>query len=91
MADTKSITPPSSSRQIYGKIPAKILHTLFCKGTGRRKQDNKIFSKNMGETYTVRGTCACITFWKNVETQISRSIIHSQKNWMHNMQPMYSQ
>ena len=38
-----------------------------------------------GETYMVRGTCACITFWKNTETQIARSIMHSQNNWIHNM------
>ena len=24
----------------------------------------------MGETYTVRGKCACITFWKIKKTQI---------------------
>ena len=45
----------------------------------------------MGETYTVRGKCACTIFWKNSETQISRSIMHRQKNCMHNMQPMYAQ
>ena len=47
--------------------------------------------QNMGETYMARGTCACITFWKNAETQIARSIMHRQNNWIHNMQPMYAQ
>ena len=45
MVDTKPITPPSSARQIYGKVTAKTFHTLFRKGTGIRKQDYKRFSK----------------------------------------------
>ena len=45
----------------------------------------------MGETYTVRGTCACITFWKNSGIQISCSIMHRPNNLMHDMQPMYAQ
>ena len=49
MADTKPRTPPSSAPQIYGKVPAKIFHTLFCKGIDRRKQDNKIFAKIWGK------------------------------------------
>ena len=49
MADTKSRTPPSSARQIYGKVPAKIFNTLFRKSTGRRKQDNERFSKIWGK------------------------------------------
>ena len=49
MVDTKLRTPPSSARQIYGKFPEKIFHTLFCKGIGRGKQDNKIFAKIWGK------------------------------------------
>ena len=79
MADTKSRTPPSSAHQIYGKVPAKLFNTLFCKSTGRRKQDNERFSKIWGKLTWKMGTCACITFWKNVETQIARSIMHRQK------------
>ena len=45
MADTKPRTSPSSARQIYGKVPAKIFNTLFCKSTGRRKQNNERFAK----------------------------------------------
>ena len=37
MIDTKSRTPPSSARQIYGKVPAKIFHILFHRGIGSRK------------------------------------------------------
>ena len=37
MTDTRSRTPPSSARQIYGKVPAKIFNTLFRKNNGRRK------------------------------------------------------
>ena len=44
-----------------------------------------------GETYMARGKCACITFWKNAETPISRSIMHRKNVWIHNMQPMYAQ
>ena len=90
MADTKLRTPPSSDRKIYGKVPARIFHTLFRKGIGRGKKDNEIFDKIWGENYTVRGTCACITFWKNAETQIDLSIMHRQNNWMQNMQTMYA-
>ena len=61
MADTKPRTPPFSACKIYGNVSAKIFHTLFRKGIGRRKKDNEIF-QNMGEDYTVRGKCACITF-----------------------------
>ena len=43
------------------------------------------------ETYTLRETCACIKFWKNVETQIISPIMHRQNNWMHNMKPVYTQ
>ena len=49
MEDTKSRTPPSSAPQIYGKVPAKIFHTLFLKGIGRRKQDNERFSRIWGK------------------------------------------
>ena len=54
----------------------------------KRQQNN---CQNVGETYTVRGTWACITFWKNAETQIDHSIMHMQDNWMNNIQPMYAQ
>ena len=90
MADKKSRTPPSSARQIYGKVPAKIFNTLFRKNTGCRKQDNERFAK-IWETLHGKGTCACITFWNNSETQIARSIMHRQNNWIQNMQPMYAQ
>ena len=49
MADTKPRTLPSSALPIYGKVPAKIFHTLFCKGIGRKKQDNGIFAKIWGK------------------------------------------
>ena len=49
MVDKKSRTPPYSARKIYGKVPAKIFHTLFRKVTGRWKQDNKIFAKIWGK------------------------------------------
>ena len=49
MADKKSRTPPSSARQIYGKVPAKVFNTLFHKITGRSKQNNKIFAKIWGK------------------------------------------
>ena len=48
MADTKSRIPPSSALRIYGKFPAKTFNDLFLKSTGRRKQNNKIFSKIWG-------------------------------------------
>ena len=76
MADTKPRTHPSIACQIYGEVPEKIYNTLFRKITGRRKQDNGRFDKIWGENYTVRGTCACITLWKNAEIQISCSIMH---------------
>ena len=57
MADTKSRTPPFSACQIYGKVPAKIFNTLFRKSTGRRKQDNKIFSKIWGKLHGKRNMC----------------------------------
>ena len=49
MIDTKSRTPPSSARQIYGKVPARIFNTLFRKSTGRRKQNNERFAKIWGK------------------------------------------
>ena len=45
MSDIKPRTPPSSDRQIYGKVPAKIFPTLFRKGIGSGKQDKQIFAK----------------------------------------------
>ena len=91
MADTKPRTPPSSARQIYGKVPAKIFHTLFWKVIDSQETRQQKICKNMGETCTARGACACIKFWNNSETQIARSIMHMKKNWMQNMQPMYAQ
>ena len=49
VAGAKLRTPPSSDRQIYGKVPAKIFHTLFLKSIGLGKQDNKIFTKIWGK------------------------------------------
>ena len=49
IADTKSRTPSSSARQIYGKFTAKGFNTLFRKSTGRRKQNNEIFAKIWGK------------------------------------------
>ena len=45
MEDKKSRTLPSSARQIYGEVPAKIFNTIFPKSTGRSKQNNEIFAK----------------------------------------------
>ena len=83
-------TPPSSDRQIYGKFPAKIFNTLFRKSTGSQETRQQMICQNMRETYMVRETCACITFWKNAEIQNFHSIIHRQNNWIHNMQPIYA-
>ena len=45
MAYEKPRTTPSGACQIYGRVPAKIFHTLFRKRIGRGKQDNERFSK----------------------------------------------
>ena len=91
MADTKSRTPPSSDRQIYGKVPAKIFNTLFRKKYWSQETIQQNIFQIMGETYMVKGTCACIKFWKNEKTQIAHSIMYRQKNWIQNMQPMHAQ
>ena len=57
MAGTKPRTLPSSARQIYGKVPAKIFHTLFCKSIDRRKQDNEFFTKIWGKLHGKRDMC----------------------------------
>ena len=49
VSGAKPRTPPSSARQIYDKVPAKIFHTLFRKVIVRRKQDNDIFVKIWGK------------------------------------------
>ena len=57
MVDTKPRTPPYSARQIYGKVPAKIFNILFRNITGRRKQNNKRFSKYGGNLHGKRDMC----------------------------------
>ena len=49
VAGTKIRTPTSSDCQIYGKVPAKIFHTLICKGIDRGKQDSDRFTKIWGK------------------------------------------
>ena len=67
------------------RLPSLILQNYWSRET--RQWD---IYQNMVETYTVIGTCACNTFWKNSWTQIACSIMHRQKNWMHNILPMYA-
>ena len=57
MIDTQFRILPSSARQIYGKVLEKIFHTLFRKGTGRRKQDNKDFPNYGGKIHSKRDMC----------------------------------
>ena len=49
MAGAKPRKPPSSAHQIYGEVPAKICHTLFCKIIDCEKQDSEIFTKIWGQ------------------------------------------
>ena len=49
MAGAKPRTLLSSAHQIYGKVPAKIYHTLFCKSIDCRKQDSERFTKIWGK------------------------------------------
>ena len=76
--------------KFMAKFLQKIQHLILQKYWSQETRKRNIF-QNMGETYTVRGKCACIIFWKNVETQIAHSIMHRQNNWIHNMHPMYAQ
>ena len=46
--------------------------------------------QNIGATYTVRGTCACTTSWKNEWTWIARYTTHRQNNWIHSMKQIYA-
>ena len=88
------IQNPEHQHPVLVKFMAKFLkniqHFISQKYWSQETRQRKI-CQHMGETYMVRGTCAYITFWKNAETQIASSIMHRQKNWIHNMQPMYSQ
>ena len=72
------------SSNLWKSSYKNIQHLISQKYWSQETRQQKIF-QNMGETYTVRGTCACITFWKNAETQIACSIMHRKNNWMHNM------
>ena len=56
MAGAKPRTPPSSAHQIYGKVPAKIFHTLFCKGIDRGKK-TKDLPKYGGNLHGKRDMC----------------------------------
>ena len=49
MAGAKPRTPPSSARQLYGKVPANISQTSFFKSIDRGKQDNERFTKIWGQ------------------------------------------
>ena len=90
MAGAKPITLPSSVAKFMAKFLQKYSTPYFEKLLVAGNKTTKHLP-NMGGNYAVRGTCACATFWENVETQIDRSIMHRQKNWMHNMHPMYAQ
>ena len=57
MADTKSITPPSSACKIYGKVPPKIFNTLFLKIAGGRDKTTKDLPKYGGELHGKRDMC----------------------------------
>ena len=49
IAGAKPRTPPSSAHQIYGGVPIKICHNLFCKSIDRGKQESEIFTKIWGK------------------------------------------
>ena len=87
MADTKPRTPPSSACQIYGKVPAKISRPYFAKVLMTGNKTTKYLPKYKGNLHGKRDMCMHHIL-KNAETQIDCSIMHMQKNWMHNMQPM---
>ena len=55
MRDTKSRTPPSSARQIYDKVPAKIFNTCFAKVLVPGNKTTKYFPKYEGKLYSKRG------------------------------------
>ena len=78
------------SSNLWQSSCKNIQHLISKKYWSQETRQQNIF-QNMGENYMVRGTCACITFWQNAETQIYRFIIHRKKNWIHNMHPIYAQ
>ena len=61
----KPRTLPSSARQIYGKFSAKNIPHLILQRYWSRETRQQNICQNMGETYMLKGTCACIIFCKN--------------------------
>ena len=88
--DTKPRTPSSSARQIYGKVPEKNSTPHFAKVLIAVNKTTKDMTKYGGNLHGKRDMCMDHIL-ENSETHISRSIIHKQNNWMHNMQLIYTQ
>ena len=57
MADTKSRTPPSSARQIYGKVPAKNSTPYFAKVLVAGNKTTKDLPKYGGNLHGKRDMC----------------------------------
>ena len=57
MAGAKPRTPPSIARQIYGKVPAKIFHTLFRKLLVAGNKTTKDLPKYGGNLHSKRDMC----------------------------------